>query len=61
MTVERYCRKYFQQKLVKGASDNRLPVINAVFRDKVALEHWKKATVGQDSVVSFQVMRIYTR
>lgn len=57
-TVERHCRKYFQQKFIKGASDIRLPVINAVFRDKVALEHWKKATVGQDSVVSYQVMRM---
>ena len=57
-TVEGHCRKYFQQKFVKGASDIRLPVINAVFRDKVALEHWQKATVGQDSVVSYQVMRM---
>ena len=41
--------KYFQQKCVKGVSDIRLPVINAAFRDKVALDHWKKATVGRDS------------
>ena len=56
--VECHCRKYFQQKCVKGVSDIRLPVINAVFRDKVALEHWKKATVGRDSAVSDQVMRM---
>ena len=44
---ECHCRKYFQHKCVKGASDIRLPVINAVFTDNVALEHWKKATVGR--------------
>lgn len=56
--VECHCRKYFQKQYIKGGSDIRLLVVNAVMKDKVAIELWRKATVRRYSVVSVQVIKM---
>ena len=56
--VKCHCRKCFQKEYIKGGSDIRLLVVNAVMKDKVAIAHWRKATVGRDTVVSEQVTKI---
>lgn len=60
-TVERHCRKHFKKACIRSISDAshiKLPVLNDVIKDKVAMEHWEHATVRQDSAVSAQVMQM---
>ena len=60
-TVEQHCRKNFRKERIQtitDASDIRLPVLNTVFKDNVAVEHWARATAGQNQLVSNQVMQM---
>ena len=41
--VEEHCRKGFQKEKIETTTDTldiRLPVLKAIFRDNVAMEHW---------------------
>ena len=53
--VEHHCRKHFRKACIRNISDStdiKLPVLNAVVKDNVALEHWEHATGKQNSAVS---------
>lgn len=59
--VEHHCRKCFKQKRIRSISDSsniKLPVLDAVSRDKVALEHWARATSGRNQSIASQVMQM---
>ena len=59
--VEHHCRKHFRRACIRNISDSadiKLPVLNAVVKDNVAIEHWEHVTGKQNSAVSAQVMRM---
>ncbi|CAB3994727.1 Hypothetical predicted protein [Paramuricea clavata] len=57
--VECHCKFFFRKSRIRTvSSDIRQPVLNAVSKDKVAMEYWTQATAGRDTSVSAQVMQM---
>lgn len=58
-TVEQHCREYFQKKCKRSCLSNIVsPVLNAVFKDRIAMTHWAQATAGQNPLIQDQVMQM---
>lgn len=59
--VQQHCRKGFQKEKIETTTDtldDRLPVLKAILRYNVAMEHWAQATAGQNQLVSNEVMQM---